>query len=236
MFDEIVTEALETTEQVQEPETQEVIQEEKKTVSPTQSFRELREQKEKVQRERDEAYQLLRQLQEKSQNDTNEVDDITIGPDDIAEGKHISKVNKKVKELEKQLRQYQQQSAEMSTESRVMAQLPDFYNVVNEQSIDQLKNEFPEIAATLHSSTDQYSKAVSTYKLIKKLGLNTTNEYDHEKAQIAANVAKPKSVASISPQRGNSPLSQANAFQHGLTDELKKSLHKEMMDAIKGGN
>lgn len=35
----------------------------------------------------------------------------------------------------------------------------------------------------------------------------------------------------LSPQQGDSPLSKANAFANGLTEDLKKQLQKEMFEA-----
>ena len=57
-------------------------------------------------------------------------------------------------------------------------------------------------------------------------------EADKRKAQ--ENSAKPRPMASVSPQQGESPLSHANAFANGLTPELQKQLWKEMQDAKKG--
>ena len=54
---------------------------------------------------------------------------------------------------------------------------------------------------------------------------------DRELAQ--KNASKPKPLASVSPQQGDSPLSRANAFANGLTNELKAQLRKEMEEARK---
>jgi hypothetical protein len=52
-----------------------------------------------------------------------------------------------------------------------------------------------------------------------------------DKLRAQKNAAKPKPLASVNPQQGDSPLSKANAFANGLTDDLKKQLRKEMEDA-----
>ena len=239
MFDDIdnlqqVPEEIET-EQLEQTTEQPQIEQK---VTPAESFKQLRELKEKAQRERDEALRLLRQYEEaqtKKQSQEHEDDDLGVDPDGYAEGKHISKVNKKVRALEEQLKQYQQQASTMTLEAKIMAQYPDFDQVVSPANIEQLRNDYPEIAQTLHSSNDIYSKAVSTYKLIKKFGITPENAYDSEKAMVQKNASKPRSLASISTQQADSPLSKANAFQNGLTDELKASLHKEMLLAMKQG-
>jgi len=240
MFDDIdnlpqVPEEVETQELEQKAEQP---QQEQK-VSPAESFKQLRELKEKAQRERDEAYRLLKQYED-NQNSKQHAqesidDDLNIEPDQYAEGKHLSKVDKKVRKLEEQLKQYQQQSSAQSVENKILAQYPDFDKIVSQDNIEQLRNDFPELAQTLHSSNDLYSKAISTYKLIKKLGISPENTYENERAIVQRNAAKPKPLASIAPQQSDSPLSKANAFANGLTEELKSQLHKEMMLAMKQG-
>jgi multidrug efflux pump subunit AcrB len=240
MFDDIdnlpqVPEEVETqeTEPVEQPQ-------QEQRVAPQESFRQLRELKEKAQRERDEAYRLLKQYEDnqnnKQQVQDSQEDELGLDADQYAEGKHLSKVDKKVRRLEEQLKQYQQQSSAQSVENKILSQYPDFDKIVSQDNIEQLRNDFPEMAQTLHSSNDLYSKAIATYKLIKRLGISPENTYDVERAAVQRNAAKPKSLASIAPQQSDSPLSKANAFANGLTDELKSQLHKEMMAAMRAGN
>ena len=71
--------------------------------------------------------------------------------------------------------------------------------------------------------------------MVKQYGLDTPKpNYDAEKAIAQRNAAKPKPLASVSPQQGSSPMSQANAFANGMTKDLKAQLLKEMRDAQKG--
>lgn len=240
MFDDIdnlpqVPEEVETQElEIQENErkTEQHLQEQR--VAPQESFRQLRELKEKAQRERDEAYRLLKQYEDQQNNkqvQEPQDDDLGLDADQYAEGKHLSKVDKKVRKLEEQLKQYQQQSSAQSVENKILSQYPDFDKIVSPDNIEQLRNDFPEMAQTLHSSNDLYSKAIATYKLIKKLGISPENTYDVERAAVQRNASKPKSLASIAPQQSDSPLQKANAFANGLTDELKAQLRKEMEQA-----
>ena len=57
------------------------------------------------------------------------------------------------------------------------------------------------------------------------------NEAIRSKAR--ENHAKPRPISSIGAQEGDGPLSKANAFANGLTDELKQQLLKEMQEARK---
>lgn len=162
-------------------------------------------------------------------------EEISIDADALVEGKHLSKVNKHIKKLEQQLKQYQQQTALSATELRLKAQYPDFDKVVSRENLESFRIAYPELATTLNASTDLYSKAVSAYTMIKKLGIGEEDPYVEEKAIIQKNAVKPKPLASINPQQGDSPLSRANAFATGkLTEEMKQALWREMNEIRKG--
>lgn len=64
--------------------------------------------------------------------------------------------------------------------------------------------------------------------MIKNLGIVPQEVPNTEQERVNKNMAKPRPLISASPQQGDSPLSHANAFANGLTDDLKKQLWKEM--------
>ncbi len=208
---------------------QPVEQNEKEEIQ-AKNFRELRNESKQFKRERDEAVNLAKQLQQHAAQEQ----ELRLNPDDLVEGKHFSKLQKEVTNLKDQLKDNEVKSSELAIESRLKSQYSDFDKVVNNDSVALLREHYPELAQTINSSTDLYSKAVTAYTLIKKLGLLPDPELQQEQALAQKNLSKPHSLASISPQQGNSPLSRANAFEHGLTDELKEQLRKEMFDARKG--
>lgn len=213
--------------QISEPKVEEIIPDHKK------SFNQLREKAEKLERERDEALKYIQTLQKPAQPQQQEQDqdEITINDNDLVEGKHLSKITKKYKKLEEQLKQYQQQTSETVIETKLKTQFPDFDKVVSKDNVELLRATYPELAQTLNTSTDLYNKAVSAYTMIKKLGIHKEDTFQSDKALAQKNAAKPKPLASIAPQQGDSPLSRANAFANGLTDDLKAQLRKEMEDA-----
>lgn len=227
-------------EQPQEEPVVEQQEEIKASAANQNNIRELRlraQRAEQAERERDEAIAYIRSLQQQTQPSAPEEDlSINIGADDYAEGKHLSKIDKKVSKevaaLRKELQQYQQQTAQMTTKARLQAQFNDFDKVVNADNIALLKQMEPEVAALLDQSTDLYNTGVTAYKMIKKLAyVEDGSQVDRAIAQ--KNSVKPKPLASINPQTGDSPLSRANAFAHGLTDDLKKQLYQEMIEASK---
>lgn len=235
MSDQNLQEILEETqvEEVAEEATQEaqVAQKEaQRENDAAKNFRQLREKAERLERERDEAIRHARDLESRKDHVkiTQEEDDFHMEADSIVEGKHLSKMHKKLKQMEQKFEQYQKQSAETIVETRLKAQHPDFDNVVTRDNIELLRTNYPELANLINSSTDLFAQGQSAYTLIKKLGIQPDETYraDVEKAQ--KNAAKPKSLASIGAQQGDSPMSRANAFANGLTSELKAQLLKEM--------
>lgn len=236
-------------EDIQEEPVQEQIEqvEQNKTkVAREDNWERLRREKWLAERERDEAIQFAEQLKNQYKQPKQQVeieeedDDIQIGQDDLAEGKHLKSLNKKYKDLKKELNSYKQITAQQQqeqqlalTEARLKSKFPDFDSIVSSENLDKFRVQHPEIFNTISSSQDIYSKAVSAYTMIKNLGINKDDSYLSEKAKAQINSAKPKPMNSIAPQRGSSPLSQANAFENGLTEPLRKKLLQEMRDAAK---
>ena len=236
---EEIMEQQENNEQVEtavadQPETQKKSAE---TDYQTANFKAIREEKERIVRERDELRRRIQEMEKMSSSKKQEVleddDDFTMDPDDLVEGKHLGKVANKIKKLEKQMQASNQKATEIAIEATIKSQYPDFDKIVSKDNLDTLKLAHPEIAQTLNSSSDLYSKAVTAYTLIKKLGIHQDDIYKEDREKAQANAAKPRPLTSVSPQQGDGPLSKANAFANGLTDELKSQLYREMIEARK---
>lgn len=209
---DVQPESTEMTEEVQQQP------EPPKESSEQRNFRNLREKAERIQKERDEALVRLRQYEEAQKVES---ESLNLKPDDLAEGKHINKVETRIKDLEKQL-----------IETRLRTQYPDMDTVVNDTTLSIIKEKYPHLARTIGASKDFYDQAISAYTIIKEMGIyQEPAPFDGDKAIALRNANKPKPLASVSPQQGDSPLSKANAFANGLTDDLKRQLYKEMMDA-----
>lgn len=219
-------------ETVETPVEQEVVQQEASVEqeppkeTPAQiSFRQLREKAERVERERDEFARQVRKYSQKEPQKTYEEEDeeIRIQPDDLVEGKHLGQYDKKIRKLEAKI-------YEANVETKIKQELPDYDKVVNDESLYVLKTQFPELAQSIISNPDLYSKAKAAHLAITKLGINP-HDTTHQQEAINRNISKPKPLASIAPQQGDSPLTRANAFANGLTQELKDQLYKEAQDA-----
>lgn len=206
---------------------------------PSESWKVMRERVEAAERKAQLAEEALLNAQRSSQNIPQEQPnlDYSINDDDLVEGRHLSKVDQKIKNLEAKLRQYEQQTVLSATEVRLKQQYPDFDSVVSSENIANLSAAYPELATSINHSPDLYTKAVSAYTLIKKLGIGVTPDtYESDRALVQKNAAKPKSLASIDPHKSESPLTRANAFasKGPLTDEMKAQAIREMNAARKG--
>lgn len=212
------------------------VEEVEQPVAPQRdNIRELRLAKQRAEYERDELIRILRETQQPKQQAAPEEDyNVTIGDDELAEGKHLQKMGRKLKKLEQELETTRKQTKESLVQAQIQAQYPDYYRVVNEDTLTAFRENFPELASTIRSSSDLYSQAVSAYTLIKKFGIYQDPQVTQEREAAKKNLAKPRPLASVSPQTGSNPLSQANAFANGLTEDLKKSLLKEMHDSRRG--
>lgn len=230
-----------------EPETQTVQEPEEETPvvasipvpeGPKESFRELRQKATRMEHERDEA---LRRLQERENSKVSQAqaeDDsykgLSLADDEIMEGKHGKELFKTVKRLEQELNQYKQQVTTTTDKQRLQRDFPDFEKVVNDEMLKDLRAIDPDSWEVLNnSSASLYSTGKMAYNAIKAAGLvtNDTPRFIQDRLTAQKNANKPRPLTSISAQQGDSPMSRANAFASGLTDDLKKQLLKEMMEA-----
>ncbi len=230
--------AKELPQEVQTEETSnEVIQEEvkPKLESPNaKNIRALRERAERAERaelERDQLALKLTQMEQLKQQGATEKQPTTkynLNDDDFVEAKHLKRYDEEMLRMQQELAAYKQQNTLQTTDARLKAKYPDIDSVVTADNLSTLKGLFPELAENLNSGTDLYNKAVSAYTLIKRLGIVNEDIYNQEKELVKKNAVKPRPVASVSPQQSDSPLTKANAFAQGLTEDLKIQLRKEM--------
>jgi len=210
--------------------------------SPQESFKAVREAKARAERERDAVMAQLIEMQTRNaqpkqsapvEEDVDVDLDFNIDPDALMEGKDAKRIVDKIKYIEKQLKNYQSQSNTSAVETKIRNMFPDFEKVVSSDNIAMLNEQYPEIARSLRDTTDMYSKAAAAYSVIKNFGIHKEDLYSSDRARAMKNSQKPRPLASVSPQQGDSPLSKANAFANGMTDELKEQLRREMFTARK---
>ena len=228
----------------EEQEESEEIQEtpKQKSKNANDNLRILRERAEKAEREREELMKYVLESKKSEQPVKQKVAepeiededfDFSVDDDALIEGKQAKRLAAELKKVRQEMKRMQSQTSETATEAKIKAQYPDFDAVVNQQTVQQLNAEYPEIAATLRDTKDLYSKATAAYKIMKKFGIYRDTTYDKDKEIALKNTAKPRTVTSLNPQQGDSPLSKANAFANGMSKDLQAQLLKEMADARK---
>lgn len=228
---------VEAQEEVQQEEVEEVKLEVKVDSKKEQDLRVLREKAKRAdlaERERDEYARRLREYEQQvkqTQKPVEEEPETEYGPDDLVEAKYLKRYDKKIRELEDKVKSTEQHATLQNVEARLKAKYPDFDKVVSTENIEILKATYPDLAESLSTNPDVYSKASAAYTLIKKLGIAQEDTYMEDKQKAQKNAIKPRPLASVNAQQGDSPLSKANAFANGLTDELKAQLRKEMENA-----
>lgn len=224
----------EVQEQVAQPVVEQLQESDENGHKVNMRIKALRLAKEKAERERDDILRLAQMNQ--SFNKPQEEKSVTrqrsrLKPDELVEGTHVNDLDDEVQQLKQQLIRQQQQSYNETSKLRLKTRFNDFDQVVNQETIEMLQVLQPEIAQTLNSTQDIYAAGVTAYNIIKNLGLKPEATYENDIKRIQTNAAKPKPMASINPQQGESALSKANAFANGLTPELKEQLFKEMQNA-----
>jgi len=228
----------ETIPEIQPPEQQNI------PVKPTpqQSFQEIRLKNEQLQRERDEALRILKQVEEyatqqqqlqMNQPKQEEVYKSDYDDDDIVEGRHlkneIGAIKKEFSSYKQKHEQWLAQQQQQMIENQLKAKYADFDKVVTYENCVKLRELKPEIASTLNQSTDVYNKASATYTLLKELGIYQDNVINPDVQKAQHNALKPKGIASVSPQRGDSPLSHANAFAGELSESDRRKIYANMV-------
>ena len=236
----------ESTDSEESQDEEEVVEKAPAKKSNRDNIRMLREKAERAERERDELLKTVMNFNKQQQPDQQkkpepEVEEdylasYGLDEDSLIEGKHFKLYLKKQKELERELKQYKKESVESTTETRLKSKYPDFDKVVSADNLAKLRDVNPTLSKMILNTPNLYDQASMAYDIVKQFGIYKDNSgYVKEKEMAIKNSLKPKSMSSLSPQQGTSPLSKANAFAGGdLTPELKAQLVKEMNQYKKG--
>jgi hypothetical protein len=213
----------------EEQQVQEQVQEEPEEQSVPQhaaneNFRTLREKAYRAEWERDQALKRTYELEARLQKPQDDEPEVPVSPNDLAE---VGYIDKRLRKIERD----NQQNLRRMAEQALVDKYPDFKAVFNDANIAQLEQMHPGLTV---NTQDFYSSASSVYKLIKNLGIYKDQTMKN-KETIQKNLAKPRSLNSVSPTRGDSPLSRVNEFATGageFTAQEKARIWKEMQDVI----
>lgn len=243
----ISQEELVETSEPEQTEAQDIVQDEEvaqasEENSAERNFARLRESREQAERERDEYRRKLEELQQyyvsqytgnyqaqqqpKKKEEPDEKYD-PINPDDLVEGRHLSRYEKEIQKLKEKQQEQEAISYAQQSMYTLRSRYKDFDDVVSTKNVEKLKKTYPAIAKTLSSSQDIIAMGESAYEIIRKLGIHDGDSYDVHKGKAVQNIQKPRSVSS-------SPLSQANQYDdRRYTEDMLDRYRQEMEDAIK---
>jgi transcriptional regulator of met regulon len=199
------------------------------------NWREARRQIDELRRKTEDQDRYIASLQNQQyapQPDDEDDSLDKLADDDIVTAKQArSLATKMAREVaEETLRQRDASTAE----DRLKSKYPDYDSIVTRDNIELLKQQDPELAASLFAlSHDPYNQAVAAYKMLKKTGIGEMAKPQPQKARAIENSKKPVSVQSVTR---SSAIGDAKAFENGLrmTPEYAAQLRKEMNEAIKG--
>lgn len=207
-------------------------QEENRESIQAKNFRALKDRLDRIERERDEAIRRAHETEARyRQPEPKEDDDFGGSNDDLVDIKLLKKgFERERKRMTEEFKKQQQQLESKLAEDRLRIMYPDVDTVLSADNIDALQSIEPELARTIGSSGDNYGKAVSAYKLIKKLGIYKDPQ---ESAHIQKNLAKPRPASSVGAHQGDTPLSKAHEYGERLTEDRKKQLWREMQESMR---
>ena len=198
----------------------------------TDNFKQLRESKRELERKYEELARRVEAISNpKPQQPQQNYD---IGDEDYAMGSHVKSVKAELEEVRKELAAEKQAREKVLAETRLRAKYPDVYDVVNEDNFRILMERAPEEAQTILSDPNPYTQHVSAYKAIKRYGIGMTDQMLQDRARAQANLAKPRSAATVAPKKNESPLAMVENYYGPMSSEEKARLRKETEDAING--
>ena len=212
------------------------------TPEPTTFFK-LREERkketrerERIERERDLAFDRLRELEARQGPAVTPVNKNLLSDDAIPDGKMINLLVQRLEDQERRLEEYSKRSAQVTTEVALRSEMSDFATVVTEENLELLKEQEPEMYEALDSSSSKYTAQKAAYKAIKRFILPppvpVDTGYDMDKRKLAENSQKPRSTSSLNPTVPNkSALSLAAEFGGVMTPEEKNKWQIEMYAA-----
>jgi len=195
------------------------------------NWKEVRAQLRQLKAEKEAIERRLSEQAEASKPRRSLREEYAVSDDDLLDAKTAARMTEAM--IEKRLTALQEQQAAQLAELRLRAKYADIDEVVTPESIEQLKDEDPELHATIMNQPDMYTKGAAAYKLIKAMQNKKQDPYAKERARAEANLKKPAPSASL---KGSGGAPQENAFVNGLDKETKARLYKEMQEAMKNFN
>jgi hypothetical protein len=89
----------------------------------------------------------------------------------------------------------------------------DFDSVVSAENLERLKKDKPFLYKSIISNPDLYEKGQAAYDIIKNsVFYAEKNRYEDVDKRIEQNKNKPRSIANVAPQTGDTPLTKVGDY------------------------
>ncbi|MDX1532845.1 MAG: hypothetical protein R3230_01410 [Nitrosopumilaceae archaeon] len=150
-----------------------------------------------------------------------------LNPDDLVEGRHLSKYDQEMKQIKQTLAQQKAVVEIQNQMNHLRTKYADFDKVVSEDNVKLLHAKYPAIAQSLASAPDLNSLGESAYEIIKRFGIHQDDSFEPEKQKAQLNATKPR------PMGSSSPLAQASQYDRAWTAEQLERDRLEMEEAIR---
>jgi hypothetical protein len=190
------------------------------------NWAEARRKMQELERQNLEFRQRFDQFTNPSKTEVDEID--KLGSEDLVTKSHVMKMAER---MARQIATQAIKERERETvDERLMIKYPDFAEVVSKDNIELLKQTEPELARSLSHNPDDYEKGIAVYKALKRLGITQGSTVNSDKERAKKNSEKPVSLSTVSK---SSAIGNAQAFENGLTKEVKAALWAEMQEIRK---
>lgn len=192
----------------------------------TQNFK---SQAETLQKENEELKKHFQQQQQPKQTEesSQDSDDPTIDDDDFVDGRHFKKVYKTQKQIAEENKRMREQMEIMMAERAIEREAPDYYNIVTNDSVETLKNLYPNNARSIANMSNKREQALALYEAIRGYGLDKMQDYQAKKDQVQQNAQKPQALGE--PAATQSPMARAAGMQFDPSNDKQKRLYYEEM-------
>jgi len=129
------------------------------------------------------------------------------------------------------------QASVASAEARLIQDYPDIKEVVTNENIQQLEQNYPHLYNSVISSSDVYSVGAAAYELIiaKGIAQRSSKNTASYAQQSNPNRNKPRSASTVAPQAGETPIQRAGNFMGNAisSEDERKALYHEMINSAR---
>jgi len=188
-------------------------------------------EREKEQLEREVAFYKEQATKQQTRQHTE--DDEYLTDSERKMNQRLADIEARALRAEQDARAAQQQAAVSRAQQRLQQDFPDMSEVLSDDNIQRLKDEYPHLYNAAISSPDVYNVGATAYELIIAKGIAKKQPTAMNPIAQARNNNKPRSASTVRPQSGATPIQQASNFMGNSisSEEERKALYAEMVNS-----